>query len=197
MLAEDLVAARRLWIASGTLRAELWPPKTLSTLEGKGGVVIHETRKLHRVVTALIERDGRYLITQRCDPEALAGLWEFPSGEVDQGTTDEAVIRHVLHERLGIDTTVSKLKACRTQKYAEYSVEVVLYEVGVPPNQAPRSLAVADFRWVAPTELEQYHFLPTDRCTTDLLLGIKREQPKGHVATADAEVSGRAQKHDN
>jgi hypothetical protein len=34
---------------------------------------------------------------------------------------------------------------------------------------------VADLRWVAPHELENYAFPPADQATTDLLLGINRD----------------------
>lgn len=39
-----------------------------------------------RVVAALIERRGRYLITQRSTTAVLAGLWEFPSAGLRQVT---------------------------------------------------------------------------------------------------------------
>ena len=35
-----------------------------------------------RVVAAVIEQQGRFLITQRRSTAVLAGLWEFPSGKV-------------------------------------------------------------------------------------------------------------------
>ena len=41
-----------------------------------------------RVVAAVIEQQGRYLITQRRSTAVLAGLWEFPSGKVETGETE-------------------------------------------------------------------------------------------------------------
>jgi 8-oxo-dGTP diphosphatase len=50
-----------------------------------------------RVVAAVIERDGKYLITQRRDEAVLGGLWEFPGGRVEAGESDEAALhREVL-----------------------------------------------------------------------------------------------------
>ena len=37
-----------------------------------------------RVVAAVIEQQGRFLITQRRLTGVLAGLWEFPIGKVDR-----------------------------------------------------------------------------------------------------------------
>ena len=43
-----------------------------------------------RVVAAVIERDGRYLITQRRPAAVLPPLWEFPGGRVEEAETDAA-----------------------------------------------------------------------------------------------------------
>ena len=58
-----------------------------------------------RVVAGVIERGGRYLITQRRATAVLPLLWEFPGGRVEPGETDaQALRREVLH-RLGVDVT--------------------------------------------------------------------------------------------
>jgi len=38
-----------------------------------------------RVVAAMIEKDGKYLITQRRPTATLPLLWEFPGGRVEEG----------------------------------------------------------------------------------------------------------------
>lgn len=159
-----------------------------------------ETNRRYRFATALVEQGDRYLITQRRAPEALLGLWEFPGGKVEPGDSDEAVVERAFRERLGIAVKVGRVKACRTQPYVGYSVEVVLYEAGMPPGQTPRPLTVADFRWVTVEELEQYPFLPADQLTTDLLLGLprgsskSRESLKGCYPTAPRRESLRPRK---
>ena len=128
-----------------------------------------------RVVAAVIEQQGRYLITQRRSTAVLAGLWEFPSGKVETGETDEAALRRELQERVGVDVDVGGSTAHRTHRYDGYVVELVLYRASIAPSQEPRPLRVADVRWVAPQELENYAFPPADQATTDLLLGINRD----------------------
>ena len=49
-------------------------------------------RPLVRVVAAMIERDGRYLLTQRRSTAVLPLLWEFPGGRVERGETDAAAL---------------------------------------------------------------------------------------------------------
>jgi 8-oxo-dGTP diphosphatase len=125
-----------------------------------------------RVVAAVIERQGRYLITQRCSATVLAGLWEFPNCKVETGETDEAALRRELLERVGIDVDVGAATASRTHRYDGYIVDLVLYQAGVPSDQEPSPVRVADLRWVRPQELENYSFPAADQATTDLLLGI-------------------------
>jgi 8-oxo-dGTP diphosphatase len=128
-----------------------------------------------RVVAAVIEQQGRFLITQRRLTGRLAGLWEFPSGKVEPGETDEVALKRELRERVGVDVRIERAKARRTHHYVGYSVDLVLYEASILANQKPRALRVADLRWVAAQELEQYPFPPADQATTDLLLDIAVE----------------------
>ena len=128
-----------------------------------------------RVVAAVIEQQGRYLITQRRSTAVLAGLWEFPSGKVETGETDEAALRRELRERVGVDVDVGGSTAHRTHRYDGYIVDLFLYRASITTSQEPLPVRVADIRWVAPQELENYAFPPADQATTDLLLGISRD----------------------
>ncbi len=52
---------------------------------------------------ALIDKDGRVLVAQRPEGKAMAGLWEFPGGKVQDGETPEFALCRELYEELGID----------------------------------------------------------------------------------------------
>ena len=43
------------------------------------------------VVAAVVERNGRYLITRRLEGTHLAGLWEFPGGKILPGEEPEDI----------------------------------------------------------------------------------------------------------
>ncbi len=50
------------------------------------------------VAGALVDVDGRVLVTQRPPGKTLAGLWEFPGGKIDPGETPEATLIRELRE---------------------------------------------------------------------------------------------------
>jgi 8-oxo-dGTP diphosphatase len=127
-----------------------------------------------RVVAAVIERDGQYLITQRRATAVLPGLWEFPGGRVERDESDEEALAREVRERLGVDIVAKARIANRIHNYEGYSVNLNLYQAELLPQQEPAALRVADFRWVASADFENYRFPAADQATTDLLLGIKR-----------------------
>lgn len=133
-----------------------------------------EGQALIRLVAAVIERDGRYLITQRRAAAVLPGLWEFPGGRVEEGETDEQALKRELKERLGTDAEVKSRMAHRVHHYHGYSVDLNLYQAVIPLGQEPQALRVAEVRWVPSTDFEKYPFPAADQATTDLLLGFRR-----------------------
>ena len=75
-----------------------------------------------RVVAAELERDGRYLITQRREHAVLPLLWEFPGGKVEDGEDDSAALRRELRERLGVGAEVGALHSRSLQWAARFSI---------------------------------------------------------------------------
>jgi 8-oxo-dGTP diphosphatase len=60
---------------------------------------------------ALIDTDNRILLAQRPAGKAMAGLWEFPGGKIEQGESPELALIRELHEELGIHVCHSCLSA--------------------------------------------------------------------------------------
>jgi len=68
-----------------------------------------EPKKTIRVVAAEIEREGRFLITQRRPTAVLPLLWEFPSGRVETDERDEDALVREIREEMDIEVRVGKL----------------------------------------------------------------------------------------
>lgn len=130
-----------------------------------------------RVVAAVVEERGRYLITQRRPNAVLPLLWEFPGGKVEPGESDEAALRRELQERLGADVVVGQLISYVRHPYDHYTVDLHLYECrlgGEPLAELPRfsCRAVHAYEWVTSEDFDRYPFTPADEASMSKLLGV-------------------------
>jgi 8-oxo-dGTP diphosphatase len=124
-----------------------------------------------RVVAAVIERSGRYLITQRRPSAVLPLLWEFPGGRVEVGESDATALKREVSFRLGVSVQPGKLMSFVSHRYERYVVELYLYE-GRLIEGDPSAVNVNDFRWVASDDFDSYAFTPADEATMTKLLGL-------------------------
>lgn len=130
-----------------------------------------DPRRTIRVVAAVVERDGRYLITQRRPNAVLPLLWEFPGGKVEPGENDAAALRREMQERLGIDVAVGDLISYVTHPYEHYTVDLFLYECRTEAGELSCK-NVHEFRWVTSVEFDRYPFTPADEASMTKLLGV-------------------------
>ncbi len=124
-----------------------------------------------RVVAAVIETEGKYLITQRRPTAVLPLLWEFPGGRVEEGETDEAALRREIVERLDAEVEVGELISYVRHSYEAYTVDLHLYQCRLLSKVRPRG--VNAHQWVASSEFERYSFTPADEASMSKLLGEK------------------------
>lgn len=129
-----------------------------------------ERRKI-RVVAGMIERDGRYLITQRRPVATLPLLWEFPGGKVESGEPDEAALARELREEMDIVVKVGERIIHVEHAYADYDIDFRVYRCQLVSGEI-RHLKVHDHRWVLPTELDRYEFPAADEKTMRQLLSL-------------------------
>lgn len=123
------------------------------------------------VVAAVIEDNGRYLITRRRPSAVLPLLWEFPGGKVEPGEEDQtALTREVMH-RLGVQIEVAELINTVRHNYDRYTVELHLYACKIVMGD-PSSRNVHEFSWARSDEFEKFQFTPADERSMSLLLGI-------------------------
>jgi len=131
-------------------------------------------KQVIRVVAAVVEKDGRYLITQRRESAVLAKQWEFPGGKVEAGEKDEQALQRELQERLDANFEIGRKIGEKHHVYDGYEVVLALYAASYKPGKPMRAKRVLDFRWVASSEFGQYQFPDADQRTMDQLLGIRK-----------------------
>ena len=122
-----------------------------------------------RVVAALIEREGRYLVTQRRPSAVLPNLWEFPGGRVEPGEADAAALAREIRERLDASVQVAEVVSVVKHDYSNYSIELHLYRCVL--EGAFRPVGVQDARWLQSSEFDGYAFTPADEASMNALLG--------------------------
>jgi len=113
------------------------------------------------VVAAVIEQQGRFLLTRRQAGVHLAGFWEFPGGKVQDEEAHEAALRREMREELDSDVMVGDRIFEVVHDYPERSVALHFYRctlLGVP-----RPLLGQEMAWVRREELRDLPFPDADR----------------------------------
>lgn len=130
-----------------------------------------QPRRTIRVVAAVLERDGKYLITQRRETAVLPLMWEFPGGRVEDAETDRQALERELLHRLGARIEVGDLISFVTHPYEHYVVDLFLYACKLEGDTL-ETRAVNAFKWVASSDFDQYPFTPADEASMGKLLGV-------------------------
>ena len=120
-------------------------------------------RLLLVAAAALIDVDGRVLITRRPEGKPMAGLWEFPGGKVEHSETPEETLIRELKEELDIDTSASCLAPLTfaSHAYPDFHLLMPLYVCRkwqgiVRPTEGQAT------KWVRARDLRSYEMPPAD-----------------------------------
>ncbi|MBI2925021.1 MAG: (deoxy)nucleoside triphosphate pyrophosphohydrolase [Verrucomicrobia bacterium] len=113
------------------------------------------------VAAGLVFRDGKLLITQRCEGDHLAGLWEFPGGKRRPDESFAACLRRELHEELGIEVEVAEEVESLTHTYPDRTVHLVFLRC-LWRRHEPQTIGCQAFAWVSRDELGNYAFPAAD-----------------------------------
>ena len=112
---------------------------------------------------ALIDPDGRVLLSRRPQGKTLAGLWEFPGGKIEQGERPEVALIRELKEELNIDVTESCLAPLTfaSQAYEEFHLLMPLYVCRRWKGDAT-AMEGQLLKWVRAKDLRNYPMPPAD-----------------------------------
>ena len=119
---------------------------------------------------ALVDVDGRVLIAKRPQGKAMAGLWEFPGGKVEQGELPEEALIRELREELGIDVVKSCLAplAFASHSYEDFHLLMPLFVCRVWEGTVDAREG-QELAWVKPMRLRDYPMPPADEPLTAIL----------------------------
>ena len=112
------------------------------------------------VTAAVIERDGRFLVTRRQAGVHLAGQWEFPGGKCDAGEPLEQCMTRELREELNVEASVHEEILATTHQYPERRVELHFLRCSIGGEPAPQQ--GQEMRWVAREDLGALEFPAAD-----------------------------------
>jgi 8-oxo-dGTP diphosphatase len=112
---------------------------------------------------ALVDADGRVLISKRPDGKPLAGLWEFPGGKVETDEKPEMALIRELKEELAIDVSEACLAPLTfaSHAYEAFHLLMPLY-VCRRWNGFVTAREGQELKWVRPIRLRDYPMPPAD-----------------------------------
>jgi len=124
---------------------------------------------MKQVTAAVIEKDGKILLAQRRQGDALGGKWEFPGGKLEPGETPEQCLRRELREEFGVDTRIGAFVCSSKFEYKHLPVELLVYRAEhlfgeFKLNEHDR------IEWVAPVDLLKYDLSGADIPVAEILL---------------------------
>ncbi len=122
------------------------------------------------VTCAIIEKNGKSLIARRATDQKLAGKWEFPGGEVEEGESLEECLKRELEEEFGIQAEVGEFITVNKHHYDHISIELLAFQA----TYISGSFTLIDhdqIEWVSPSELLDYDLAEADIPIAELLAG--------------------------
>ena len=121
-----------------------------------------------QVAAALIWRDGKLLITSRPKGRHLAGFWEFPGGEQEEGETLRSCLEREIKEELGIEIKAGKRLLSIQHEYETKCITLHVFHCSGLKGR-PAAQEGQEAKWVRPDELPNYKFPPPDLKVIDML----------------------------
>ncbi len=112
---------------------------------------------------ALVDVDGRVLLTRRPEGKTLAGLWEFPGGKIEAGELPEQCLIRELKEELGIEVSPDCLAPLTfaSHVYEDFHLLMPLWICRRWQGMAT-AMEGQELAWVKPQRLKEYAMPPAD-----------------------------------
>ncbi len=113
------------------------------------------------VAAAVINNNGKYLITQRAGNDKLPLKWEFPGGKVELDETPEECLIREIKEELNLDIIVEGIISTSIYNYNSGTINLVAYAAQIVSGSI-NLFVHNDARWVCINQLDLFDFCPAD-----------------------------------
>jgi 8-oxo-dGTP diphosphatase len=114
-----------------------------------------------QVAAAIIERDGRVLVTRRGPGQHLAGSWEFPGGKLELGETPQACIIRELAEELCVTVTAGEIITESLYEYPGGAINLIAVETHLESQALCLTVHDAS-KWLELSQLLNIALAPAD-----------------------------------
>lgn len=125
-----------------------------NSLPNKGSPKV---KKAISVAIGILQKDGKVFIQKRRDQGLMAGLWEFPGGQVEAGESAEAALERELQEELSVAVLNVRPFMRLKHSYTSYQVDLQCFLADFAGEEL-RLGAAAEGQWVKPEQLKNYAF---------------------------------------
>lgn len=112
-----------------------------------------ENKRSVTVVAALVREGDKFLIGQRPEGKARAGMWEFIGGKTEPNETNEEALIRECREEIGVTVEVGTLFMDVLHDYPDLFVHLFVYNAKITEGE-PQRLEHQDFRWITPEEID-------------------------------------------
>ena len=119
-------------------------------------------KKEINVVGAIIIKDGKILCAQRGNTKALASLWEFPGGKIEEGETPREALERELVEELRIEVAVAKTDFEQTSYEYDFGQVNLTTFLCTLTKGTPQLTEHTAIQWLKPSELASLEWAPAD-----------------------------------
>lgn len=119
------------------------------------------------VLAAVIEREGRVLVTRRLEGTHLSGYWEFPGGKCEPGEGHEACLSRELFEELNVRAEIGRELLAVEHAYPARTVRLHFRACSIQGE--PTAVLGQEMRWVTRADLRTLQFPDADRELIDYL----------------------------
>lgn len=114
------------------------------------------------VTAAIIEKDGKVLLTQRKLGTNQELKWEFPGGKMEENESPQECLIREIKEELNINIEVFDVVDVVYYKYPSITILLIAYKCNIIGGNI-EAVDCNNYEWVTLDELEKYDLAEADK----------------------------------